>query len=89
MKHYNAILVEYEMGEWRAILPDIPGCEARGFSLDDAKFAAATVLRRYVEENASAPQPMDLSMIEHNEEWLRQNHVDLSKAVVSMIPLDA
>jgi hypothetical protein len=70
MKHYIAIFVENDVGEWRAIFPDVPGCEAKGFSLDDAKFAAATALVR-------------------SEDWLNQNQVDLSKAVVTMIPLAA
>jgi hypothetical protein len=32
---------------------------------------------------------MDMTAVERNAEWLSRNHVDLSKAVVSMISLAA
>jgi hypothetical protein len=89
MKHYLAIFVENDFGEWRIVFPDMPGCEARGFSLDDAKFAAATALVRCLREYGTPPLPMDLAAVKRNEDWLKQNQVDLSKAVVTMIQLAA
>jgi predicted RNase H-like HicB family nuclease len=90
MKHYIAIFVENQVGEWRALFPDAPGCEAKGFSLDDAKYAAASALIGYLREsNAQTPLPMDMAAVHKSEEWLKQNQVDLSRAVVSMIPLAA
>jgi len=72
------------------MFPDVPGCEAKGFTLDDAKFAAVGALVQFIRENGSLPSyPMDLETLQRREEWLSQNHIDLSKAVVSMIPLAA
>lgn len=87
MKHYIAIFTQNDMGEWRVVFPDIPGCEAKGFSLDDAKFAATTALAQYIDGQASLPEPMDLAAIERNRDWLAQNQIDLSKAVISIVPL--
>jgi predicted RNase H-like HicB family nuclease len=87
MKHYVAIFVQNDMGEWRVVFPDIPGCEAKGFSLDDAKFAATTALAQYIDGQESLPEPMDLAAIDRKADWLAQNHIDLSKAVISIVPL--
>ena len=46
MSHYIAIFVEDHIGEWRVVFPDVPGCEARGFTLHDAQYAAASTLAR-------------------------------------------
>jgi predicted RNase H-like HicB family nuclease len=87
MKHYIAIFFENELGEWRVVFPDVPGFEAKRVTLDDAKFAAASALAQCIHENGSLPlQPMDMSAVQRSEEWLAQNDVDLSKAVVSMVP---
>lgn len=89
MKHYVAIFVENHIGEWRVVFPDLPGCEARGFSLDDARFAAVSALAQRVHESESLPEPMDLAAIERSEDWLSQNSIDLSRAVISIVPLAA
>jgi predicted RNase H-like HicB family nuclease len=34
MTHYLAIFVETDVGEWRVVFPDVPGCEASGFTLE-------------------------------------------------------
>ena len=86
MKHYIAIFVQNDMSEWRVVFPDIPGCEAKGFTLDDAKFAAMSALAQYI-DGQPLPEPMDLATIERNGDWLAQNHVDLKKAVISIIPM--
>jgi predicted RNase H-like HicB family nuclease len=88
--HYLAIFVETDMGEWRVVFPDVPGCEARGFTLDDAQFAATSALERCIEERGlSAPLPKDLSAVSRSEEWLSRNHIDLSRAVITMVRLAA
>ena len=89
MTHYIAIFVEDDFGEWRVMFPDVPGCEAKGFTLDDARFAAASALARSVEENgAPPPHPMDMDAVQQNGTWLSQHRIDLSKAIVSMVPLE-
>ena len=89
MSHYTAIFIEDHIGEWRVLFPDVPGCEAKGFTLHDAHYAAASTLSRCLQVNGSPPLPMDMATIKKCDEWLEQNHVDLSKVVVSMISLAA
>jgi predicted RNase H-like HicB family nuclease len=90
MSHYIAIFVEDHIGEWRVVFPDLPGCEARGFTLDDAQYAAASTLARCLHENGTpSPLPMDMAGVAKRDDWLKRNHVDLSKAVVSMISVAA
>jgi predicted RNase H-like HicB family nuclease len=90
MRHYIAIFIEDHLGEWRVVFPDVPGCEAKGFSLDDAKFAAATALVTCIKKSGTpAPLPMDMATVQGSKDWLKQNRVDLSKAVVTMIQLAA
>jgi hypothetical protein len=90
MKHCIAIFIENDVGDWRAVFPDAPGCEAKGFNLNDGKFAAATALVRWLRESSTPPPlPMEMAAVHRNEEWLEQNQVDLSKAVVTMIQLAA
>lgn len=88
MNHFIAIFVQDDIGEWRVVFPDMPGCEARGFSLDDAKFAATTALL-YCVRNGGAPAPQPMSMAVLQEDWLTQNKVDLSRAIVTTISVEA
>jgi hypothetical protein len=71
------------------VFPDAPGCAAKGFSLHDAQSAAASALSQHLQANRTPPSPMDLAAVEKNDVWLKQNHVDLSKAVVSIISVAA
>ena len=89
MSHYIAIFIEDHIGAWRVVFPDVPGCEAKGFSLDNAQVVAASALSQHIRQNGTPPLPMDLAAVEKNDEWLKQNDVDLSKAVVSMISVAA
>ena len=90
MSHYIAIFIEDHIGEWRAVFPDVPGCEAKGFTLDGAQYAAASALSRCLHENGTPPPlPMDMAAVAKCDEWLEQNQVDLSKVVVSMISVAA
>jgi predicted RNase H-like HicB family nuclease len=89
MRHYIAIFIEDHIGEWRVVFPDAPGCAAKGFNLHDAQYAAASALSQCLRANGTPPLPMDLAAVEQCDEWLEQNGVDLSKAVVSMISVAA
>jgi predicted RNase H-like HicB family nuclease len=72
MTYYIAIFVETDFGEWRVVFPDMPGCEAKGFNLDDAKYAAVSALTRNIREGGSMPRvPMSLAAVERNEECFR------------------
>jgi hypothetical protein len=86
MIHYIAFLVPTDLGEWQALFPDVPECEARGVGLENAKVAAAAELTRRIQANG-APHPRDLTAIERDYEWLSRNGVDLTKAVVTIIPV--
>jgi predicted RNase H-like HicB family nuclease len=88
MKHYIAILMPIGPGKWHALVPDVPGCEAHGASLEKAKSAATNELTLRIQANdAKAPCPRDLSAIECDHDWLARHGVDLATAVVTMIPL--
>jgi hypothetical protein len=90
MTHYIAILIPSAIGEWRVVFPDLPGCEAKGSSFDDAKFAAMDALLSSMRKSGPmVGNPRDLSEIERDTEWLARNGVDLSKAIITLIPLAA
>jgi predicted RNase H-like HicB family nuclease len=86
--HYIALLVPSSVGEWRVLFPDVPECQAHGYTVDDATFAATTALSRCLAENGHLPPlPRDLAEIERDEEWLSRNNVDLHEAIVTMVSL--
>lgn len=86
--HYVALIIPSSVGEWRVVFPDMPECEAHGYTVDDATFAATTALSRCLAENGHLPPlPRDLAEIERDEEWLSRNNVDLRAAIVTMISL--
>jgi hypothetical protein len=88
--HYVAILQPLDIGEWRILFPDVPECEAHGFTVRDAAFAAETALSQCAEKQGPRfPRPRELRQIERDKEWLMRNSVTLSKAVVTMVPLRA
>jgi predicted RNase H-like HicB family nuclease len=90
MSHYIALLIPSSVGEWRVVFPDLPECEAHGYTVDDATFAATSALSRCVAESGvSLRSPRDLSEIERDEDWLSRNNIDLSQAIVTMISLAA
>jgi predicted RNase H-like HicB family nuclease len=88
--HYVAVLQPSIVGEWQVLFPDVPACEAHGFTAQDATFAAATALARCAEEQGDRfPTPRPLSQIECDREWLSSNKIDLIRSVVIMVPLFA
>lgn len=87
MTHYIAILVAAESGQWRALFPDVPECEATGYGLVRAKEAAAACLERHAKASGSRlPPPRTLNEIEGDEEWLIRNRVDFGKAIITIVP---
>ena len=88
MTHYVAIFTASDDGEWRVVFPDVPPCEARGHSLQEAKFAGVNELARHFQaKGGMLPAPRDLADIERDEAWLSRNEVVLSKVVITMIAL--
>jgi predicted RNase H-like HicB family nuclease len=88
MSHYIALLIPSSVGEWHVVFPDVPECQAHGYTVDDATFAATTALSRCLAENTvSFPPPRDLAEIERDGEWLSRNKIDLHEAIVTMIAL--
>ena len=88
MSHYIALMLRSAVGEWNVFFPDVPDCQAHGYTVDDATFAATTALSRCLAENGHLPPPpRDLAEIERDEEWLSRNNIDLREAIVTMIPL--
>jgi predicted RNase H-like HicB family nuclease len=86
--YYIALLIPSSVGEWRVLFPDVPECQAHGYTVDDATFAATTALSRCLAENGHLPPlPRDLAEIERDEEWLSRNNVDLHEAIVTMVSL--
>jgi len=88
MSHYIALMLRSPDGEWNVFFPDVPDCQAHGYTVDDATFAATTALSRCLAENGhSPPLPRDLAEIERDKEWLSRNNIDLHEAIVMMISL--
>jgi len=86
MTHYIAILVAGESGKWRALIPDVPGCQAEGYGVFRTKKAAAISLAQYARSAANAlPAPRSLSEIERDEQWLIRNGVDFQRAIVTLV----
>lgn len=87
MTHYIAILIPSEGGQWRALIPDVPECEATGTGLLPVKKAIAESLMRAAQGGA-LPLPRTLTEIERDEEWLIRNGVDFERAIVVPWPGD-
>jgi predicted RNase H-like HicB family nuclease len=86
--HYVALLMPTEIGEWRVLFPDVSECEARGFTVQDATYAATTALARCADTRGEAlPIPRSLIQIESDGAWFKANGVALKEAVVTMVPL--
>lgn len=86
--HYIALLIPSSVGEWRVLFPDMPECQAHGYTVDEAALAASTALSRCLAENGHLPPlPRDLAEIERDEEWLSRNNVDLHEVIVTMVSL--
>jgi hypothetical protein len=88
MKYYPAIFLESDFGDWHVLFPDVPDCEAVGYTLEDAGYAAANSLaQRASQASGALAPPRDLAEIAADADWLARHEVDIAKAVVSMVPL--
>ena len=86
--HYIALLLPTEIGEWRVLFPDVTECEARGFTVQDATYAAATALARCASlKGENLPMPRNLLQIESDSAWFEANGFALNEAVVTLVPL--
>ena len=86
--HYVALLLPTEIGEWRVLFPDVSECEARGFTVQDATYAAATALAQCAEAKGDRlPMPRSLIQIESDHDWFAANGIALNDTVVTMVPL--
>lgn len=91
MNHYISVCVPLEAGRWRVLLPDVPGCEAEGDSLEEAMMRAGDALTQHAValngNKPAIPLPCDLSEIWFDGNWTSAHGVDWSTAVVTMMPL--
>jgi predicted RNase H-like HicB family nuclease len=86
--HYVALFSEMTVGGWHVQFPDLPDCDAYGFTIDDATRAATMALAaRASNDSAELPSPRDLTEVQRDERWIFRNDVDLSTSVIVLIPL--
>jgi predicted RNase H-like HicB family nuclease len=88
VSYYIAILSQSIVDEWHVQFPDVPWCETYGFTVRDAAYAASTALTKCAGENGGElPPPRDLAAIERDESWPSRHDIDVSSAVVVLIPM--
>jgi hypothetical protein len=88
MKHYVAFFVPSHVGEWRVLFPDLPDCEAYGFTLQDAGYAAASALARCAEQKgALLTGPRSVAEISEDRDWLARHGVQVEKTIITIIPV--
>jgi predicted RNase H-like HicB family nuclease len=88
MRYYAAFFVPSHLEEWHVLFPDLPECEAYGFTLQDAGYAAASALARCAEEKgALLPQPRSIAQIAEDRDWLAQSGVQFEKTITTIIPI--
>jgi predicted RNase H-like HicB family nuclease len=87
--HYISVLMPLSAGGWRALFPDIPGCEVEGESLDATVLRAAGALTECVQSRYGdgPPSPRELIEIKADDQWVTTHAIDWAKAVVTMVPL--
>ena len=88
MSYYVALLSQSVLGEWHVQFPDVPWCETYGFTVRDATCAASAALEKCAGENGGElPPPRDLAAIERDESRLSRCEINLSSAMVVLIPM--
>jgi predicted RNase H-like HicB family nuclease len=88
MAHYIGVFLPLESGGWRALVPDVPDCEAEAASLDIAVLHIATALAHAaVGLNGAIRPARDLAAIKADGGWMMAHGVDWSIAVITMIPV--
>jgi predicted RNase H-like HicB family nuclease len=85
MRHYIAICIQQDTGDWRAVFPEVPGCEARGCTLDDIKRAAQGELMRHLSGEGLLDARSLTRAVPRIDDWMAENQLDMSKAIVTVI----
>jgi hypothetical protein len=88
MAHFIGVFLPLESGGWRALVPDVPECQAEAASLDIAVLHIATALAHATVGLDGAIRPArDLAAIKADANWVRANGINWSVAVIAMIPV--
>jgi predicted RNase H-like HicB family nuclease len=88
MAHYIGVFLPLESGGWRALVPDVPDCEAEAASLDIAVLHIATALAHAaVGLNGAIRPARDLAAIKADGDWVTAHGINWSLAIITMIPV--
>jgi len=87
MAHYVGVFAHLPTGEWRGLLPDLPGYDVAERSLDLAILRATGFLDQLRRLGTPVPPPRPLAFIELDTDWASRKHIDWSQSVISMIEL--
>jgi predicted RNase H-like HicB family nuclease len=92
MKHYLAVLMPTAGGGWHAHLPDFPGCDAEGPSVEvvmAASSGAASEMARWLQQQGvSLPTSQTYEDLRYRMNgWASERGIDWSRAVITMVPL--
>ena len=87
MKHYIAVLMPQPSGEWRAYLPDFPGCKAAGSTPDEAIGNTRERAQSTLDHPGRLPVPRSLGAIQADRDWATTRAIEWDKAVVSLVPI--
>lgn len=91
VRHHIGVFVPLELGRWRALFPDYPGCVAEGPNLEITIYRAADCLVQHVgfpgSEINLSPMSRNGAGNKLDEAWATANGITLRTAVLSMIPL--
>jgi predicted RNase H-like HicB family nuclease len=76
-------------GDWRVLVPDLPGCEARGASVPDAIEGAEKAVLARLEamrlRGDAPPVPREFEAVRQDTEWGKDNGVDIATASLARI----
>lgn len=88
MHHYITVFAKTDAGQWRAVFPDFPDCEATGDSLDATTISALMTLTQYAHgRGLPLPRPKSLSEVQGDAAWMAVCGIALEKAILSLTPL--
>jgi predicted RNase H-like HicB family nuclease len=89
MRHYIAMFAKTGTGQWRAVFPDFPDCEAAGQSLDATTVNAFMALTQHAHSRGlPLPVPRSLAEVRRDTDWIAAHGIALEAAIVSLIPLN-
>ena len=88
MRHYIAMFAKTGTGQWRAVFPDFPDCEAAGQSLDATTVNAFMALTQHAHNRGlPLPVPRSLAEVRRDAGWIAEQGIALETVIVSLIPL--